>query len=121
MNFMEAVKAMKEGKKVRIKDWDQEFIYLHESGKVLDETGEFLDFDIIEFESTDWEVVKKDVVCKPHNTLSLSDKFRDYEHIILDLEVTWQTVIIPIILTIRLVKILIKPDQRQLYQISLMQ
>lgn len=62
MNFVEAVKAMKEGKKVRRKDWGGDDYYLFsETGNIEDNYGDFQrGFPINECEATDWEIVDEE-------------------------------------------------------------
>jgi len=57
MNFMEAVKAMKEGKKVRMKRWDKDNYMIIKSGDVCVDSHAFpysLNLGLIE--ATDWQI-----------------------------------------------------------------
>lgn len=72
MNFLEAIKAMKEGKKVKRKQWlEHHFLKTHVWCKdfvVGTEEDNFLRFEKDAFLATDWEVVQE---VKPE---TLSDK-----------------------------------------------
>jgi len=54
MNFLEAVKAMKEGKKVTRPNWSG-YIYM-KNRRVYHSDGEFKNTAINQFEATDWEI-----------------------------------------------------------------
>ena len=54
MNFLEAVKAMKEGKKVTRPDWSG-YIYV-KNRRIYHRDGEFRNTAINQFEATDWEI-----------------------------------------------------------------
>ena len=61
MDFLEAVKVMKEGKKVKRQDFNP--IYLDEDGCIVVECGRpphpKLSKDLDTFEATDWEIVEE--------------------------------------------------------------
>ena len=65
MNFMEAVKAMKEGKKVTRPCWGG-YIYMNNKRRVYHRDGEMRNIAINDFEATDWKIVEE--------TKTLSDK-----------------------------------------------
>ena len=73
MNFMESVKAMKEGKQVRRKNWDEDgFMCVPEDGVIIrKQDKEIMMFSIRDFEATDWEIEEKK---------TLSDKRRCFQH-----------------------------------------
>lgn len=57
MKFWEAMKAMEEGKKVRNKDWMEEFyIYLNEDNDILDERDAVCDLNFIGEKGSEWEI-----------------------------------------------------------------
>jgi len=64
MNFMEAVKAMEKGKKVRRKHWDKSTpaIKSSETGMLVwdDEEREDIAFQLNFAEATDWEIVEEE-------------------------------------------------------------
>lgn len=62
MTFEEALKAMKDGKKVRRKSWlNKSYIYFSD-GNFLTDFGDILvSFDIKEVTSDDWEVRKEEI------------------------------------------------------------
>ncbi len=74
MNFMEAVKAMKEGKKVRRKEWDnKEFaIFMRYDGVIMHQWADVIKpddtsiwhlrikGDMIDTQATDWEIYKEE-------------------------------------------------------------
>jgi len=58
MNFLEAVKAMKEGKKVRRGGWNKDnYLYL-ETGEIIKDDSGYLKLPE-NFEATDWEIVEE--------------------------------------------------------------
>jgi hypothetical protein len=63
MNFLEAVKAMKEGKKVSRKlPWNNIYIYSHDNVFFLKRNGEMRiewRMSIEDIDATDWEVVEE--------------------------------------------------------------
>lgn len=60
MNFMEAVKAMKEGKKVRKSSWaSYHYIYCPIPVVIIDEDKQNPSINLDEYETTDWEIVEK--------------------------------------------------------------
>lgn len=60
MTFMEAVEAMKQGKKVRRREWENsEFIAMGEGGEcdcIVDERDDAPLLSPVDFTATDWEV-----------------------------------------------------------------
>lgn len=69
MNFEEAVQAMKQGNKVRRKDWDiKRFIFKGVTGK-FEEIEDYYSMGIIDFEADDWEILEE--------TKTLSDKIEN--------------------------------------------
>lgn len=57
MKFWEAMKAMEEGKKVRNKDWMEEFyICLNEDNDILDERDAVCDLNFIGEKGSEWEI-----------------------------------------------------------------
>ena len=57
MNFMEAVKAMSEGKKVRRNNWGNSDFCLDSNNSV---NGISYEFGIYDFEATDWELFNEE-------------------------------------------------------------
>ena len=59
MKFWEAVKSMQEGKKVRLFTWSpNQYIYLNETTKIVDETGHLYGIDYISMENV-WELYEE--------------------------------------------------------------
>jgi len=58
MNFLEAVKAMKEGKRITRPNWSG-YIYM-KNRRVYHRDGEFKNTAINQFEATNWEIVDLD-------------------------------------------------------------
>jgi len=58
VNFLEAIKAMREGRKVRRDDWYSPTYCIAYTWGFLNQDGREQDFDIDDYEATDWEVVE---------------------------------------------------------------
>lgn len=74
MNFMEAVKAMKEGNKVKIKEWGKHAFFCYKGCFIYDEEDKVPTMMCNWIESTDWEIVEEKktlsdlIVPKEHDT-----------------------------------------------------
>jgi len=65
MNFMEAVKALKEGKKVKRPNFVKGYYHYNDNGRIkLSGDNEPILPDIFFFEATDWEVVEENKTLK---------------------------------------------------------
>lgn len=61
MTGIEALSALKEGKKVRRKKWKKEYyIYVNENREVLDDTGHAGTVLVSDFFKDGWEIFKED-------------------------------------------------------------
>ena len=76
MNFLEAVKAMKEGKKVRREEWEKShFLYIRKfkCNHIIQENGEFREYYLSDIEATDWQIVEEKKTLS--DKLSIVDQF----------------------------------------------
>lgn len=61
MTGIEALVALREGKKVRREKWKKEYyVYVNENGEVLDDTGHAGTVLVSSFLKDDWEIFKED-------------------------------------------------------------
>lgn len=67
MTFEEALKALKEGKKIRRKDWSECFFITLTSNKCLVVNGRTSGLFIDDFSEDWWEEVKEDILDKEEN------------------------------------------------------
>jgi len=60
MNFMEAVQAMKEGKKIRRNAWVNTEVFLIDTGGRITDPLSVYNYSISDFEATDWVAYTED-------------------------------------------------------------
>lgn len=64
MNLEEAIKALKERKKIKRRNWKQQYIVLNKYGDIKDEAGFSVFFTSDDIDSNDWEIYEEPILDK---------------------------------------------------------